>query len=140
MPVTDQDARALAYLAIRLRVETNATTWDEAGTLAATQQLVGRGLHPSIERVARHAADPQARTPAAIHRPFLPDAPGPEAPSNPKPHEACTTCGRHIDRCICEQPSRRKDHAPAPDLSATRERIRVAREARKPTPEGDPHE
>lgn len=99
MSVTDQDARALAYLARRIRTEANAPTWDEAGTEAAIAKLIGRDLHPAAERVIRHAADPEARTPAAIHRPFLPEPPGPKPPSPPKPHEACTTCGKHRDRC-----------------------------------------
>lgn len=114
MPVTDQDARALAYLAQRLRAEANATCWDEAGTLAVVSKLIGRDLAPSIERVTRHAADPEARTPAAIHRPFVPEASGPKPPANPTAETACRTCGKHVDRCGCDNPTKRITRTPMP--------------------------
>ena len=37
------------------------------------------------------------------------------APAAPKPHEACTTCGRHRDRCLCDEPTQRKDRRPPTD-------------------------
>lgn len=95
MPLTDQDARALTYLARRLRTETyGACDWDEAGVWAIVSALVGQQLATSIERVTRHAADPQAKTPGAINRPFVPNAAEPERPRPPKPSEAVCGCGR----------------------------------------------
>lgn len=76
MPTTDQDARALTYLAKRLREETHgANRWDEAGISAIVTNLIGRNLPSVVEQVTRHACDPEAKTPGAINRPFLPDAP-----------------------------------------------------------------
>lgn len=100
MPVTDQDARALTYLACRIRKETHgAREWDENGTYAVIKRFVGHNLALTVERVTRHAADPEARTPAAMERPFVPDAPhaGPARP--PKCEEACELHGGHKDRC-----------------------------------------
>lgn len=54
---------------------------------------------------------------------------GTGSPSAPKPHEACTTCGKHRDRCGCDQPSERRDRAPAPDMSPVRNQIQAARHA-----------
>ena len=76
MPLTDQDARALTYLAGRLRAETpGAGKWDDAGTYSVIAGLIGQNLAVSIERVVRHAADKDAKTPGAIKRPFVPPAP-----------------------------------------------------------------
>lgn len=95
MPVTDADARALTYLARRLRTETyGANDWDEAGVWTIVSGLIGQQLATSIERVARHAADPTAKTPGAINRPFIPAAPGPQAPRNPEAHKRCSICGK----------------------------------------------
>lgn len=74
MPTNDQDARALTYLARRLRTETHgARAWDEAGTYAVVAKYVGQHLAETVERITRHAADVEARTPAAIARPFVPE-------------------------------------------------------------------
>lgn len=90
MPTTDQDARALTYLAKRLREETyGANTWDEAGIYAVIKQLIGRNLPTTVEQIARHASDAEAKTPGAINRPFLPEPPkaGPNYP--PKREQEC---------------------------------------------------
>src|SRR5690348_11461906 len=101
MPTTDQDARALTYIAKRLREETyGACRWDEAGIHAVVKQLVGRNLPTVVEQVTRHASDPEAKTPGAINRPFLPEAPkaGPNYP--PKRHEECANHpGQWRDAC-----------------------------------------
>lgn len=121
MPMNDQDARALTYLARRLRTETNgACEWDEAGVFSVVSSLIGQQLATSVERITRHAADPEAKTPGAINRPFVPDAQGPQRPREPKPEEAVCACGRvgyhrHADT----------DYR-APE---TAEKIRAAREA-----------
>ena len=74
---TERDAQALAYLAKRLREETyGAGPWDDAGIWAVIKPLVGRNLAIAIEQVTRHAADPEAKTPGAITRPFLPELHG----------------------------------------------------------------
>lgn len=76
MPTTKRDLQALAYLAKRLRDDTpGAREWQDAGLWPVLAKLEGHQLHLTIERVIRHAADPDARTPAAIERPFTPDAP-----------------------------------------------------------------
>ena len=65
MPVTDQDARALAYLAARMRPH-GARRWDEAGIVAA----IGKVKHLSLADVAlavtRAADDRTLETPAPI--------------------------------------------------------------------------
>lgn len=86
MPVTDQDARALAYLVGRIRQDTRgANEWDAAGVYAVIARMVGQSLPVTVERVTRHAADPEAKTPGALTRPFLPPAPegGPWTPAKP---------------------------------------------------------
>jgi hypothetical protein len=103
--LTDQDARALTYLACRIRKETRgAREWDEAGTFAEVAKLVGQNLAITIERVTRHAADVEAKTPGAIRRPFVPAAPGPEAWRPLKPEEACRNCGlaKHRPNAECD--------------------------------------
>lgn len=114
MPVTDQDARALAYLARRIRQDADAPRWDQAGIDATITKLVGRGLVSSIERVTRHAADPKAQTPGAILRPFVPEATVDGPPQPPRVGEHCHTCGRHLDHCVCGErqarPPRRSEH------------------------------
>lgn len=101
MPTTDQDARALTYLAKRLREETyGANTWDEAGIHAVIAKLIGRNLPTLVEQVTRHASDPEAKTPGAINRPFLPEAPKAGANYPPKKHEACPNHpGHRADSC-----------------------------------------
>jgi hypothetical protein len=90
--LTDQDARALTHLARRLRTETHGCKdWDEAGTWAVVKALIGQNLALTIERVTRHAIDPEAKTPGAIKRPFLPPAASEVEPKrgNPKRGEDC---------------------------------------------------
>ena len=90
MPLTDQDARALTYIAKRLREETHgANRWDEAGIHAVVAKLIGRNLPATVEQITRHASDPDAKTPGAINRPFLPDAPKSETHRPPRKTEEC---------------------------------------------------
>jgi hypothetical protein len=76
MPVTTRDIQALVYLARRLRDETHGCRqWDEAGTFANLKAaLAGQNLLISMQRVMGHATDPEAQTPGAIKRPFVPEA------------------------------------------------------------------
>jgi len=101
MTTTEQDARALTYLATRLRAETHkANAWDQAGTFAVISELIGQSLPLVTERVTRHASDPKAKTPGAIRRPFVPDAPKSEAYKPPKREEACPIHLAHYrDNC-----------------------------------------
>lgn len=121
MAVTEQDARALAFLASRLRAETpKANHWDRAGIEKVVDKLIGRDLANACERVVRHSIDPEARTPAAILRPFTPAAPESEAPRPPKSEESCRLCGRHATNCTCpEGPTRRPPIPAAPEARCT---------------------
>lgn len=125
MPTNDQDARALTYLAKRLRDETHgAARWDDAGTYAEVAKLVGQNLASVVERVTRHAADPKAVTPGAIRRPFLPDAPAHEAPRPPRVGEFCHYCGRALTACVCGQHDPRPPQ-PTADATTWAARIRA---------------
>jgi hypothetical protein len=102
MPTNDQDARALTYLARRLRTETHgAASWDEAGTYSAIAKYVGQNLAETVERVTRHAADPEARTPGALGRPFIPDAQPASRRDDTPTHLRCGVCFK--PRANCEQ-------------------------------------
>jgi hypothetical protein len=95
MPTTDQDLRALTYLARRLRDETHGCAqWDEAGTFACLKtELAGQNLLIACQRVLGHATDPEAKTPGAIKRPFTPEPT--HAPDRPRydPRLVCHICG-----------------------------------------------
>jgi hypothetical protein len=125
--LTDQDARALTFLACRIRKETKgAREWDEAGTFAEIAKLVGQNLPIACERVLRHAADVDAKTPGAIRRPFLPDAPKAETWRPLKPEEACRNCGlaKHPANAECDgrPPAKTADvTAPVAHLRALRD-------------------
>lgn len=128
MPVTEQDARAIAYLAARIRTETGGTRWDQPGIDAIVGKYVGRSLVAAVERVTRHAADPEAKTPGAILRPFVPAGVAIDTPPQPpRKHEACRVCGRHVESCLCERPATR---APEPStrhaehIAAARRQLR----------------
>jgi hypothetical protein len=105
--LTDQDARALTYLARRLRAETHGCReWDDAGTYAKVASLIGQNLAMTIERVLCHATDPEAKTPGAILRPFLTPRPSeqPKArPTPPRKSEQCTRCGGMLPDCACKR-------------------------------------
>ncbi|HEY9352594.1 MAG TPA: hypothetical protein VIP28_05060 [Nocardioides sp.] len=65
MPVTDQDARALAYLAARMRPH-GARRWDEAGIIAAIGKVKHIALADVALAVVRAADDRTLETPAPI--------------------------------------------------------------------------
>lgn len=115
MPATERDLEALAYLARRLREETyGAGQWDAQGVHAVFSKLVGRNLAITCEQVIRNAIDPDAKTPGAVNRPFLPPAPSErprEAARPPKRGEHCLTCGLHLDRCACGEHRTRPEPA-----------------------------
>jgi hypothetical protein len=101
--LTDQDARALTYLALRIRTETyGAGPWDEAGTYANIAKLVGRSLALTSESIVRHAADKGARTPGVLLGAYTPAPLEHEdhARGNPKPGEDCPRhAGQWPDFC-----------------------------------------
>lgn len=102
MPTTKRDLQALHYLAQRLREETRgAGQWHDNGLTAVLSKLEGHNLAITIERVARHAADAAAKTPGAIERPFVPDAPqvGPRFPAKPGPDECRNHKGEYVGSC-----------------------------------------
>ena len=100
----ERDLRALAYLATRLRTETmGAGKWDDNGIWPILKKLEGQNLAVVIERVARHAADPEAKTPGAILRPFVPQAVVESRHPHPlragDPEECRIHKGQHRDHC-----------------------------------------
>lgn len=102
MTTTTRDAQALTYLATRLRDETHGCgKWDQNGTYAVIGELVGQSLAETIHRVVGHALDPEARTPGAIKRPFVPKQP--DAPGHRKPAKAGEDCrihpGEYVGSC-----------------------------------------
>jgi hypothetical protein len=103
MTTTTRDAQALTYLAVRLREDTyGCGKWDQNGTYAVISELVGMNLAETIRRVVGHALDPEARTPGAIKRPFVPaKAEDPKAPRFPaKAGEDCRWHkGEHAHAC-----------------------------------------
>lgn len=120
--VTERDLTAIVYLAGRLRAETHgANTWDEAGIVAKVRELLGQNLEITLERVFRHAADPEAKTPGAIHRGFLPPAAS-ERPSakrgNPHRDEECPRHpGQWPDNCAsCNTEGFDPQAATSPDV------------------------
>lgn len=131
MSTTKRDLAALHYLAQRLRAETyGAGEWHDNGLTAVLARLEGQQLALVIERVARHAADPEARTPAAIERPFVPGPPQAVAARPPKATDAC-----HLhpdgwrDTCAgCAADRRAGDEPPArPAARSTRASEHAAR-------------
>lgn len=124
MTTTTRDAQALTYLATRLRDETHGCgKWDQNGTYAVISELVGMNLAETIRRVVAHALDPEARTPGAIKRPFVPktteDPKGPRFPA--KPGEECRYHpGEHAHACracaadrLAKDPEARTPERPA---------------------------
>jgi hypothetical protein len=110
MTTTKRDLQALHYLAQRLRADTHgAGPWHDNGLAAVLARLEGHNLAITIERVIRHASDPEARTPGAIERPYVPEPPKAATPRPPKPADCCKRCGRdmHGPDVVCETPTDR---------------------------------
>lgn len=102
MAVNDRDVSALEHLAYRIREDTyGLKPWDRQGThVIFARELTGRHLLTAIETVVAHASDPEAKTPAAITRPFLPNVPRTAPPSpQPGPDDRCTTCSKTKELC-----------------------------------------
>lgn len=102
MGATARDLAGLAWFVGRLRQDTpGANRWDRPGVEAVLAKWEGRDLRTCLERL-RHAADPTAKTPEALNRPWVPEPVGPQPARPPRVDEACHGCNRHLDRCICE--------------------------------------
>lgn len=132
MPVTDDQARAIAYLAAACRPG-NAPHWEAPGILAAIQRVKDRKLAEVVHAFIRAAEDPTARTPNVIVT--NPDywrekSPHRELAHPPKSAEACDTCGRHERSCVCPADERRRRESvpPTPAWSQARAELRAHEE------------
>lgn len=129
MAVTEQDISALQHLAYRIREDTHGLVpWDRQGThVIFKRELLGKHLLTAIETVVAHASDPEAKTPAAITRPFLPKhaAGAPVQVVRLGANDRCSTCSESKPEC------RRKwtgDHEFVSEAAA-----RAASSGRRPT-------
>lgn len=116
MTTTEQDARALAHLAYRLREDTHgARKWDQPGIWTEVSRLIGTNLAVACETVTRHASDPTADTPGAIRRGFIPGPPAPPIARPPKRDQECPRHpGSHAVGCSgCA--ADRLSHTPTPE-------------------------
>ena len=142
MSTTKRDLQALHYLAQRLREDTHgAGPWHDAGLTPVLARLEGQNLAIVTERVTRHAADKDARTPAAIERPFVPGPPTPGVRYPAKagsPDECRHHPGEHADHCracagdrlagdATAPRSPERSHRHADHVAAAREAMREAR-------------
>jgi hypothetical protein len=131
MTTTTRDAQALTYLATRLREETHGCgKWDQNGTYSVISELVGLSLTDTLNRIIGHALDPEARTPGAIKRPFVPKvSTDPSRPTPPKVDEACRACGRRMHSAdeVCSSPTTRPVERTT-DVSAPIAHLRALRD------------
>lgn len=101
--VTERDIPWLVYGAQRLREETyGCKIWDKQGTdVIFARELVGMNFQTAVELVVAHSVDPDAKTPAAIKRPFKPDTSAARKRSGPpKRAEECPHHpGQYADNC-----------------------------------------
>jgi hypothetical protein len=118
--INDQDARALTYLAMRVRAETyGAGPWDEHGTAATIANLKGRSLAMTTEHIIRHASDPKAKTPGVLLGAFTPSkaAEVDRRHVAPKRDEACDLCGGWKNACPCSRVEAFGDKPEVPRMS-----------------------
>lgn len=103
MPLSDQDIRALTYLAGRCR-PTGAPRWDEAGIFAAIAKVRHMALDDVALSVIRAASDFNAKTPGVIanlRAPNWQERAGADArPYEPTAREDwCEYCGKPRELC-----------------------------------------
>lgn len=103
MPLTDQDIRALTFLAARCRPP-HAPRWDEAGIAAAIAKVRHLHLADVALSVIRAADDPEAKTPGVIANTSAPNwrERGTGRPVAREPYDRrtfCATCSQTEDRC-----------------------------------------
>lgn len=122
--LNEQDARALTYLAGRIRQETyGAGPWDDDGTMANLRKLLGRNLAIVAEQVVCHASDAGARTPGVLAGPHLAKKPSERDPERfhpPRSEDACPTCGGYCPSGKCLR------DADGPDDEPPAERLPMA--------------
>lgn len=104
MSTNDRDLAALTYLAGRLRSETyGCGAWDQRGLEVKVAEFKGMQLAVVVEQILRHATDPEAKTPGALHRKFSPPTPSEKAPTkrgNPHRDQECSHHpGQWPDNC-----------------------------------------
>lgn len=108
MPVTRDQAHALATLAQAIRTETSgAGEWDAPGILAQLEALRGMSLAEVMRAVSRLAEDPNVKTPGGLRdmkNPCWRERVIGQTPRNPRPSEACGICGK------ADSPSHGNDH------------------------------
>lgn len=149
MTTTKRDLQALHYLAQRLREETmGAGEWHDNGLAVVLAKMLGHNLAITIERVVRHAADPEARTPAAIERPFVPEPvkPAPRQPAKAGSVDECQRHpGEHANPCracaadrIAGEPAPTVIHRQKPPAEVAQRGATACRAAAGLTPEPSP--
>lgn len=102
MPVTEQQARAIAYIAVAARPH-GAPKWDESGVIANILKVRDRSLSSVAIAVMQAAEDRGAVTPGVIatNGPHWRD-PGSAPPPSHAPYErtgTCGTCGKSEATC-----------------------------------------
>lgn len=101
MPVTDQQIRAIAFLAAAAR-PTGCRPWDESGIVANIAKVRDRSLSAVVIAVMQAAEDRNAATPGVIatNGPHWRDpASAPVAREPYDPMRVCGTCGEEQTRC-----------------------------------------
>lgn len=104
MSTNDRDLAALTYLAGRLRTETyGCGPWDQRGIEVKVAEFRNQNLAIVLEQILRHATDPDAKTPGALHRKFSPPMPSDREPTkrgNPRRDQECPKHpGQWPDNC-----------------------------------------
>ena len=127
MPVTEQQARAIAFLAVAARPR-GAAAWDEAGVLANVRKIADRSLPGVVIAVMQAAEDRGATTPGVIPTagPHWRD-PGSAPPPTREPYDRETYCG------VCSEPRARCEQIWAGD----HEFESVARAGARPEPDNE---
>lgn len=102
MPATDQQLRAIAFLAIASRPH-GARVWDEAGTFANLAKVRDRSLGSITIAAIQAAEDRNADTPGVIPAPGphwrTPAAAPTTASDKTDPSAHCATCGHTETAC-----------------------------------------
>lgn len=97
----DLTLSALGHLVTVIRADRKLPTWDRRGIDQVLASLRHLDAHELATRAIGHAADPEARTPGALRRPFLPTPAAPRPAGPPPKREQCADCGIWKHRCKC---------------------------------------
>jgi len=142
MPVESADVPQFVSLAERLRKETyGCKTWDRHGSETVfARELVGMNFRTALELVIAHSCDSEAKTPAAIRRPFKPEPVEPPAPRLTAETQ-CPECNYYVPgQCHPTCPTKQRvEVEPLPDpKAAARANIRTLGQTPKPDAEDTP--